>query len=401
MPGTLFRLNAISEAYTNYINLPLFGTITAMSTMHRSWRDLAKGLLGLAGTAVAIACGEAASAQEAGRAFNRLPSLPQNVTSGGVLEASFEPTVSDVTTFATSTSPEVFDTGTVVNAGTQTSGGITATYDFFTAGSGLDTTQFGGSTLNTGDPFPGDTDFTLFAQFSDVNDGNAFTNGLPTTSIETPDTVSLNNYVVHGFSFSEPIDLLDFRVGDLDFDHDDIGGTETDDYHDAIALVVQNPDGTFTSIAAPDAGIGSSIETYEASINADPDFSGNGTLPIPDFSAEGLTDLVPYRNSDNANPGVPPFLPSDDSVAVSYGTVTNISAFYVLYWSERLGTGADAADLQGISLDATFLAASTSVVPFDFSTSALFAGLLPFLSLGIYKRFRRQRTDAVVKDGAG
>jgi len=338
-----------------------------------------------------------------GRSFDRLPTLSQSITgvsTGGVLDAGLEPTLSPgITTFSTS-SPEAFDTGTVINNGTQTSGGITATYDFFTAGGAFDTTE-AGSTISTGEPFPGDPDFTIVASFSDTTDGNATTGGAPTTSTQTPDNVSLNNYVVHGFSFSEPVDLIDFRIGDLDFDHDDIGGVEDDDYHDAVALVIESPDGTLSSITAPGSGVGSNVETYDASINADPNFSGNSRLAIPDFSASGLTDLVPYRNSDNANTGAPNFLPSDDLTAVSYGVVTNVTSFYVLYWSERnpLG-GADTSDLQGIAIDATFLAASTTAVPFKLSTSTLFMGLLPFLFLRCYKR-RRLRNKIVNQGSVG
>jgi len=274
------------------------------------------------------------------------------------------------------------NTGDLINNGPQTGDGITVTYSQSRAGTGLDTSAFA-SSFTTGDPFPGDTDFTFVGGFSDVNDGNAFQDvarTIPTGNTDIPLVVDVENYVNYSFSFSEPVDLTDFRVGDIDLDHDNDPGE--DSFHDAIAVIVESADGTFSVISGDTSGVGSNLETYTATLVNNPD-SG------PDYLANGISALVPYRNNDNSNPGVPIFPPSDDSVAVTYdSSLQNVSQVNLLYWNERNTATANASDIQAIVIPSEFQVNATAV-PFEFSPSM--GLILSGFGFGLFRASRKKR----------
>lgn len=310
--------------------------------------------------------------------FSKNSKLTKNLPNANILATTF-----GIVTLVNAPSAIAFtlNTGNLINNGPQTGDGITVNYTQTRAGTGLDTSQCCTPSNVTGEPFPGDTDFTLLAGYSDVNDGNAFQDAartIPTGNTDTPAFVDVDNYVNYNFSFSQPVDLTDFRIGDLDFDHD----AEDDSYHDGITVIAQSPDGSFSVVSG--GVVGSNLETYSATLVNNPDTG-------PDYLGNGISALVPYRNIDNSNAGVGSFIPSDDTVAVNYDSaLQNISAVNVLYWSERNAVSANVSDLQGIAITGEIQVSATEV-PFEFSPTL--GLILTGLGIGIHRKSQQKKRD--------
>lgn len=249
-----------------------------------------------------------------------------------------------------------FDTGQIINTGSQTESGITVNYDFYTAGTAFDTTEDTNTTRNTGEVL--NTDYIGLRALSDFNDGNAFqdTNKtIPTGATDVPLVVEVDNYVNYSFSFSKPVDLTDFRVGDLDYDHEDF-----DKYHDSIAVIAEKPDGSF--FVATGETVGTDLQTYTATLISNPDNKSG----FPDYLGDGITNIVPYRHNNHSDPVTITNSASNDATAVVYdASLQNVTGVNVLYWNEKNETSTD-SDVMAISLNAQFQATE---VPFEFSPS--------------------------------
>ena len=247
-----------------------------------------------------------------------------------------------------------FDMDQIINTGSQTESGITVDYQFFTAGTALDTTERS-TTRNTGDVL--NTDYIGIRPLSDFNDGNTFQDvakTIPTGATDTPLVVELDNYVNYSFSFSEPVDLTDFRIGDLDYDH-----AGTDKYHDSITVIAEKPDGSFSVVTGET--VGSDLETYIATLVSNP----NNQSGFPDYLGNGVSSIVPYRHNNHSDSGSFNSSASNDSTAVLYdASLQNVTGVNVLYWNEKNETSTDNSDIMAISVNAQFQATQ---VPFEFS----------------------------------
>ncbi len=272
-----------------------------------------------------------------------------------------------------------FDSGTIINSGSQTFGGIKVNYNLSQSGTAVDTSKFGTPSNKTGQPFPGATTYTLLAAYSDLNDGNAFQDTAkttPTGATQTPLVVDVKNYVNYNFTFDKPVDLTNFRVSDLDYDHAD-----NDKYHDAISVIAQKPNGTFSVVTG--GTVGTDLQTYTAKLIANP--TGG-----PNYTVNGISTLTPYRHKDNAATGTLSNLPSNNTTAVVYdSSLKNISAVNVLYWSERNETATNYNNLQGIALNGQFQATE---VPFEFSPTL--GLILTGFGIGLRQWWTRSKTQS-------
>ena len=279
----------------------------------------------------------------------------------------------------------VFDTGQIVNTGSQTEGGITVTYNLSTAGTALDTSQ-DTSSVTTGDQWPNEPNYVFIGAFSDFNDGNAFQDAgktIPTGANDIPALVEVDNYINYNFTFSEPVDLTNFRIGDIDYDHND-----TDKYHDSIAVIAEKPDGSFSVVSGET--VGSDLETYVATLISNPDNPGT----TPDYLGGGVSSLIPYRQNDHNLSGQLNVAPTNDNNAVLYdASLQNITGVNVLYWNEKNETSADTSDLMAVAITGEFQATQ---VPFKFSPSL--GLIISGTTIGISKWLKRNKHQTKEKE---